>query len=83
MNNANSIMSFSEPVLRDPGGIEKIEPTGWKFVFGGVELLDPRRERYLTVVSPSVRPSVRPSVCYFGVFLRIGSSEFWSIVMQG
>ena len=57
MNNANGvIMSFSEPVLRDPGGIEKIEPTGWKFVFGGVELLDPRRERYLTVVSPSVRP---------------------------
>ena len=80
MNNANGIiMSFSEPVLRDPGGIEKIEPTVWKFVFGGVELLDPRRERYLTVVSPSVRPSVR----YFGVFLRIGSSEFWSIVMQG
>ena len=73
MNNANSIiMSFSEPVLRDPGGIEKIEPTGWKFVFGGVELLGPRRERYLTVVSPSVRPSVRPSV----------TSEFFSELAQ-
>ena len=73
MNNANGIiMSFSEPVLRDPGGIEKIEPTVWKFVFGGVELLDPRRERYLTVVSPSVRLSVRPSV----------TSEFFSELAQ-
>ena len=42
MNNANGIiMSFSEPVLRDPGGIEKIEPTVWKFVFGGVEFVRP------------------------------------------
>ena len=36
------MMSFSEPVLRDRGGIEKMEPTVWKFVFGGVELLDPK-----------------------------------------